>query len=54
MWTALLFDGGGVSQTERIVYTLATGVSCLELLINFGNLSYPIAVFIIALMRVSN
>ena len=53
MWTALLFDGGGVSQTERIVYTLATGVSCLQLLIGFGNMSYPIAVFIIALIRVS-
>ncbi len=53
MWTILLFDGGGVNQTERIVYTLATGVSCLELLIDFGNLSYPIAVFIIALIRVS-
>lgn len=53
MWTALLFDGGGVSQTERAVYTLATGVSVLNLLIVLGNLSYPIAVFIIALLRVS-
>lgn len=52
MWSALLFDGGGVSQTERIVYTLATGVSCLQLLIGFGNISYPIAVFIIALIRI--
>ena len=52
MWTILLFDGGGVNQVERIVYTLATGVSCLQLLKVFGNLSYPIAVFIIALIKV--
>ncbi len=52
MWTIMLFDGGSVTQTERIMYTLATGVSCLQLLIDFGNLSYPIAVFIIALIKV--
>eukprot|EP00551_Chaetoceros_affinis_P011234 CAMPEP_0203672164 /NCGR_PEP_ID=MMETSP0090-20130426/7743_1 /ASSEMBLY_ACC=CAM_ASM_001088 /TAXON_ID=426623 /ORGANISM="Chaetoceros affinis, Strain CCMP159" /LENGTH=1111 /DNA_ID=CAMNT_0050537419 /DNA_START=102 /DNA_END=3437 /DNA_ORIENTATION=+ len=52
MWTVILFDGGGVSQTERAVYTLATGCSTLELLIILGNLSYPISVFINALLRI--